>query len=330
MMLKVALLLKLISIVQADSITCDYAFVINTYFCRMTIYVTDKYDTVNVIDGVHVSGKDNSNVEVAEAIAGKSVIFPKVICAKFAYLKEISFASRGIESLTSDSFTMCTKLEWLVLNANSIQSISSTVFSNKLLHFLNLGNSKIESIAEDAFWNLTALDTLELSYNTQIQLPNLLFHNLTNLRNVKIDNCNLIAWNSWWFNTLKNLVSIDVSLNSIKTIPAIAFHAQVQLKILNVNYNQITRIDRNSFRSLAYLEDFKAEGNRINEIERSFFEDATKLNTANFNKNLCIDRGFVGFYPSRDLVYFDKCFTLYKTRTISRFLNAIHSHFYVI
>lgn len=314
MILKLLILSVLsFSLASCANIQCSFRTVDNNLLqCDMTINNPLGSDDFTVIDGTN--GYNKADVKIIRGYSGSSSNFPKIICESFPNVQQIYFESKGLKTLTGNSFLGCTQLEKLEIHYNYIESVASNTFEKTTkLKYLKMysQNGKLKSLPQEVFWNLKSLLELDLGSNLGINFPTYVFHNLTSLEWLHVGNCELTIWNQFWFSDLAALKYLHIDNNLLIAIPRFAFHKDSALRTLNVNNNQIKRLSRNSFYSLVSLYEISAQYNNISEIERSIFDDAAgSLRVTNFKNNRCVDTN------TFSLTYFQSCFISYDTRTI--------------
>ena len=113
--------------------------------------------------------------------------------------------------------TLASSLTIIDLSSNLIgQTIGPSTFNCLTkLQFLTLKNNSLQSISETAFDNLINLKYLDLSHNQLTTIPNMLFfRKLPNL-NTLILCYNMIYQLDFWFLFLENLTYLDLSYNWI-------------------------------------------------------------------------------------------------------------------
>lgn len=102
--------------VESQTISCNYTLAeFNRYQCRMEIWNSVGSDMFTSIDGRHMSGRTNSDVVSLLGVTGTTRIFPSIICRSFTNLATITFRSMQVETLTTNSFVDCRRLEFIDL-----------------------------------------------------------------------------------------------------------------------------------------------------------------------------------------------------------------------
>lgn len=110
-------------------------------------------------------------------------------------------------------------------------SMSETTYS---LSVLDLSHAKLSTLADDALAQLVNLQTLNLSYNKFIRLPETL-ENLSNLRHLSCTDNGLTILPSG-IGRLQNLQTLNVHNNNLKELPSSIWLCK-NLKVLNATSN---------------------------------------------------------------------------------------------
>lgn len=104
-------------------------------------------DNTVVIEGNHASNRTNSDVLVLESYNQVIRTVPSVICNQFPNLYHIWLTYNRIQTLRPSSFSGCTNLRVLVIEANPIHVIPAGLFvANSVLETLWLDSNRIYSI----------------------------------------------------------------------------------------------------------------------------------------------------------------------------------------
>lgn len=131
-------------------------------------------------------------------------------------------------------------------------------FPNSLLR-LSLVNNQIDSIDNDAFYNLHHLITLNLNQN-KIRDINNKFNNLVNLKKINLDNNKI---NEIMPNTFPSeIYKIILSSNNINTIKTSTFTDLFNVTEINLNNNMISLISDTAFYNCRILQVISFKNNR--------------------------------------------------------------------
>lgn len=123
--------------------------------------------------------------------------------------------------------------------------------NSKNLKVLKLNHVKINTIAENAFDNLSNLNYIEITGTDLHELPG-----------------NLLQFNM-------NVEYLILSKSKFTTIPDMKYPQS--LRTLSLYHNLITNISKNDLRNLVNLEDLLLNSNMIEEIDENAFEDLRNI-----------------------------------------------------
>ena len=238
--------------------------------------------------------------QVRDAIvrAAKVGSVDDVTGAHLAAISRLSLSSKGITSLKTGDFAGLTNLQYLYMNRNSINDISTLANLTSLIN-LELHSNSISDIS--ALENLTSLTNLNLMHNSISDISAL--SGLTSLTNLGLNN-NSIS-NISVLEHLTALKTLLLSRNSISNISVLEH--LTSLKDLALYGNSISDISvlsdlsklrglglsKNSITDISALEDLTAMeylylgSNSITDI--SALEDLTKLHTLRLYDNSISD-----------------------------------------
>ncbi|KAL7011202.1 hypothetical protein ACKWTF_014154 [Chironomus riparius] len=137
---------------------CDNHCTILTNFNKIQ-RVTLKLDFKSVAESQKVEALKFAHNNIHFIPEGIDTYFPK--------LKALIFYRAGLKKITSDDFKNLTNLEFLNLNCNQIVVLGENLFKfNPNLSHVFMIQNKIKSINPTAFYGLTLLSTVDLTYNT--------------------------------------------------------------------------------------------------------------------------------------------------------------------
>ncbi|KAL7043522.1 hypothetical protein ACKWTF_001552 [Chironomus riparius] len=98
-------------LINGQELTCDYKIDAFGYSCNLKIQNPNELNNFTVINGKHLEGKTNDNVEYISCYyPSKSKNWPAIICEKFINTTRIDIDTVGIENLDRNSFPNCKKL----------------------------------------------------------------------------------------------------------------------------------------------------------------------------------------------------------------------------
>jgi len=180
-------------------------------------------------------------------------------------LKELHINNNKLSEVPK-TILNCTKLETLYLEHNSISRLNNDrtrnsrnkLFPDSLLR-LSLVNNQIDSIDDDAFYNLPSLITLSLNQNKITNINNK-FTNLPNIKKINLDNnkIDIIIPNTF----PEGIAKIILSQNIIKKIDTNVFANLIDVVHINLNNNKISLISNNAFNNCRKLEVILLKNNK--------------------------------------------------------------------
>ncbi|KAJ6668598.1 hypothetical protein lerEdw1_012080 [Lerista edwardsae] len=266
------------------------------------------------------------------------------------HLEDLIMDDNSFPEIASNTFIGLDSLKSLSLSSCSITSgtITNTTFSslaNSPLHFLNLTRTKTTSIEAGAFsWlgqlktldlglnsikgtltgqefkGLSNIETLYLSYNSQMSLDSNSFMFTPTLRKLMLRRiaCTNLAIFPSPFRMLKNLTVLDISNNNIANMngalldglhsleilemqhnnlarlwkhanpggPVLFLKDLPSLYLLNLNSNGFDEVPDKAFHGLSQLKILNLGSNDLNLFPEFVFDDLTSLNSLFLQKNL--------------------------------------------
>ena len=82
------------------------------------------------VEGTHLTGLSNEDVELVNAYSGNSRIIPSVICRQFPNVYHLTVMSINVEELTPAAFAECRNLVDVFLVFNQITSVPANTFAH--------------------------------------------------------------------------------------------------------------------------------------------------------------------------------------------------------
>ncbi|XP_035794129.1 protein artichoke-like [Anopheles albimanus] len=185
---------------------------------------------------------------------------------ELTYLKHLDLSNNRIESAGNETLLPRTQAQllYLDLQGNRLQLLHPLVLqttelllqNNRLqavrrikgpsghqaVQSLMLYGNAIETVEQDAFQDLSLLETLYLDNNRITELPPLLFKSNDHLQHVTCSYNRLTTLKTNTFAGLSRLHSVDLAHNALTTIELAAFHGS-PIRYLNLNGNRLTRLD---------------------------------------------------------------------------------------
>ncbi|CAO1391626.1 unnamed protein product [Diamesa hyperborea] len=230
-------------VVGAKASICEYYM--NSrygYSCEYTHRATSSIEEVTQIEGIHMDGKTDADVEFIQAFDSVLVKIPEIIFKKFNKLNRFDFQNVQLTTLEEFTFQWGTKLKHINLNSNRIRNIPDRAFHNcENLEQIFIQSNNITSIDLNAFGGLTSkLTILNLNNNkiTEIQYEH--FRPLTNLKELYLFNNNINVIHPGTFKSLSKLVFLYIHSNQISYVHSDVLKPLVNLKTLYARDNSQT------------------------------------------------------------------------------------------
>ncbi|KAK5640773.1 hypothetical protein RI129_009320 [Pyrocoelia pectoralis] len=162
-----------------------------------------------------------------------------------------------------------TKLE-IVFTANNIEIIKEDAFFNLTgLERIDLSENKINWVSENSFTNLPSLTQVNLRSNAVGMTPRA-FNNLPELSEVNFSENNLESFDQNWFYRTPKLRWLWFRNNRLRSIPKAAFIKLPSIVQLHFETNQIEHIDKDAFKGLRNLQRIYFAQNRLKNFEINF------------------------------------------------------------
>jgi hypothetical protein len=152
-----------------EYIQCNYVHTVGNarYECLLSISNPNGIE-FDEIEGTHVSGMSDVDVDVIFAYTGSTKIIPSVICRQFPNIYQLTLIGLNIEEITPTAFAVCHNLVEIYLISNEFTSVPANTFANSpnLAH-IELSSNKISVLDENSFTGtvseLIVLDNNEIT-----------------------------------------------------------------------------------------------------------------------------------------------------------------------
>ncbi|XP_034448520.1 insulin-like growth factor-binding protein complex acid labile subunit [Hippoglossus hippoglossus] len=158
---------------------------------------------------------------------------------------------------------------WLLeLGGNNLTEISSGVFTGLWsLRVLVMSNSQIQVVQPQAFFSLSFLEKLDLSWNQLMLLPVDFSTSLSALRELRLAHNNLCYLSGNSLEYLDNMEKLDLSYNQLVSVGPGVFRGLSRLRQLHLHHNRLSRLQRGSLDMLPGLEVLQLSYNNISQID---------------------------------------------------------------
>jgi Leucine-rich repeat (LRR) protein len=146
---------------------------------------------------------------------------PTRIFSIYTKVQEFRLGSVSLTNLVTDAIKTCSNLTTLFIYDNNFPTIPAKFAQScTKLQDLRFVNDNIKGIDENAFFGLTELLYLTVSFNKNLLcIPSKLFQNTPKLEMLSIYNNSLTAIDPELFKNLPKLYSIDFRYNKIEYLP---------------------------------------------------------------------------------------------------------------
>jgi hypothetical protein len=202
---------------------------------------------------------------------------------------------------------------------NKFPEIDGKMFRNMTnLTELTLYNCSIESIDQNAFTNLKALETLRLADNKLTKLDENIFRNLVNLRDLNLIQNQITELPQNLLKNSRNLTYFWMGENKIQEIPRGFFDNFTELGWISLNKNELEVIHQNTFKKNRKLKKLLLDSNKIYAIADGAFDELSNMTQLNLANNPCIKKeyGSWGSTKSVNLTQvsadLDWCYNIYE------------------
>lgn len=133
-------------------------------------------------------------------------------------LKNLTLRNISMDGLAPGSAEFATKLEFLSLEGCRFKELNLEGATN--LVSLSLTSNQLQAVEKAWFSPLSALRTLNLTYNQLTSLPTNLTHNLSNLVTLDLSHNSLEKLKASWFGPSPKLLHLNVSHNYLEATAA--------------------------------------------------------------------------------------------------------------
>ena len=216
----------------------------------------------------------NSGMKTLKLSHNTVGLLPKEIFLGTLNITYIKFNGMALNDDVWFQFKYLTRLQFLILKNNNIQSFNKKVLSEmKELILLDLSDNNLLSISNQLFKSQSELKVLNLTGNKITFIKKDAFMGLNNLFKLYIQQNNIQSIHPDAFIELSNLAQLNLSCNNIRILPK--FPASLQL--LDLGRNEINYIDNKVFSGLINVLDIGLAHNKITKVYEIAFQNNVKL-----------------------------------------------------
>ena len=171
----------------------------------------------------------------------------------------------------------------LYLSSNNIEDLSSYEFRG-FLHVLRLDRNGLKKVGPSCFHRLEGIQTIHLTGNKLVSLPENLFQGLTSLQNIFLGKNKLSIIEPKLFEGLKNIKKLYLDHNNLRFIPPGLFNSLNTLEVLHLDANKITNIEETPFPKHSSLRQLYLQENNLSTIPPWIFS-LSKIEVIDLSSN---------------------------------------------
>ncbi|KAL3987662.1 hypothetical protein ACER0C_014777 [Sarotherodon galilaeus] len=207
------------------------------------------------------------------AIYSSQSLLPCVECSKLCPHKCICYEHADLVDCRDCGFEHVPRGlphgTWLLeLGRNNLSVIGTQAFTGLWsLRVLVLTNSQIEEIQPQAFFSLSFLEKLDLSWNKLKTLPVDFSSSLPALKELRLEHNNLHYLSGYSLEFLDNMEKLDLSYNKLVSVGPGVFRGLSRLRQLYLHNNKLTVLQQGSLDMLPGLEVLQLSNNNISQID---------------------------------------------------------------
>ena len=213
--------------------------------------------------------------------------FPFQLLINQKNLKKLYLDYNQIDELTNEMLQSLESVEELSISFNLINELKDGLFYyNQNLKLINLHANKIQSVNDNVFIGCSEnLLGLDLSYNDLVELPRLVLPKLIIL-NLSLNQFKELNRNH--FINLPSLLYLNLSnsfvSNELNQIPSSIFNYNKQLEFLDLSGNELESVEIGAFKNLSLIR-INLSKNKLKELDLSTFEDLANLEHLDLSMN---------------------------------------------
>ena len=299
-------------------LSCNYNTTSYGYTCELYIYNPNGLNNFGSIDGTHLPGYTDNNVECIIVTPGSiSPNIPSAICLKFKYIYFMLLRSMGIQRVDDYSFISCNGMRHLDLTGNSISTVHEKAFIRNLnLFSIIFRGHNLSTLPENVFQYQQQLVSLAIASSVLQDLPTKIFWPLTGLEVLDLEYNRLQILRPEWFENLQNLEHLYLPGNFITDFPKNVFSHLTKLTLLYAHGNRLKMIHADSFGFLPNLKNIYIYSNLVDAIDENLI-DYTGVTNIDMNGNICATGDIRDDSISRDYMraVLRECFNNYERST---------------
>jgi Leucine-rich repeat (LRR) protein len=246
-------------------------------------------------------------------------------------LSVLDLTHNEISEIIQGKFEKLSLLEYLYLDHNIIEHLRIDVFYGLVeLKHVGLQGNKLQYLHPDTFFGLPILQSLNLSQNTDLQVPtDRQFINSHSLKFFDISGCNISSVSVETFTNVSALEWLDLSsnyldiidMNILKVLPNLSkisltrntiselipgtFEEFSSLKYLHLDYNVIKHLDIDVFNGLVNIIFITLHGNKMKHLHPDTFVELPNMHGLSLSRDrrlrIPTDRQFINHHSLKHL-----------------------------
>uniref|UniRef100_A0A672V8Q3 LRRCT domain-containing protein n=1 Tax=Strigops habroptila TaxID=2489341 RepID=A0A672V8Q3_STRHB len=191
-------------------------------------------------------------------ITGTNVTYLQDVFSRMVELQHLILSSNNISLISPAAFKGLRKLKALKLLENKLKSIKE----NLHLGSLWLYHTKLSTIPDFVFSNLTNLELLVLSFNPDLSvLPKNVFSGLNELRGLSLHTNNISSLPEGIFLSLQKLQNISLFDKRLEVLPRNLFHNLKHLQKVYLNSTKLQSLPGDFFTASSELQEVFLDNN---------------------------------------------------------------------
>jgi len=202
--------------------------------------------------------------------------------------RKIVLSQNLISNFEKNSFGYLPYLREISFRRNLIKSLDFSIAFNYVypnVEILDFSYNKIQSIEKSFFSKFQTLASLDLSFNDLHSLQNTFFLNLNELKQLYLNNNQILTIEKETFDFLENLIHLDLSQNLIYDLSKSVFSKLKNLKNLKLNSNQIEKLMKENFCGLLSLASLDLSKNKILSLQGDLFVCLNEIKALKLSSN---------------------------------------------
>ena len=167
-----------------------------------------------------------------------------------------------------------------------LEFLPNNVFSGApYLRNIIISMSPLTYIQEGAFWGLTNVESIDLSYISGYTKLEKIFLPLKSIKTIEYTHSSLVDIHQDAFDNLNKLIYINLDDNNVKLIRKGTFFDLASLERISIRRNWLTTISPGAFQNLPNLSQLLLSDNELTYLPEGVFLDLNELSVLSFSSN---------------------------------------------